>query len=45
MGKCQVFMLGLCRQTDGQMDRQYAPDLSIQGHKKQEGQDGPGLLT
>ena len=38
MGKCLVFMLSLCRQTDRRMDRratvkQYAPDLSIQGHK------------
>ena len=35
----QLFMLSLCRQTDGQMDgqtmvKQYAPDLSILGHKK-----------
>ena len=42
MGKCQVFMLSLCRQTDrrteGHTDRQtmvkqYAPYLSIRGHK------------
>ena len=38
MGKCQVFMLSLCRQTDGGTDRltrvkQYAPDLSMWGHK------------
>ena len=37
MGKCEVFMLKK-RQTDGRTDRrttvkQYAPDLSIQGHK------------
>ena len=57
MGKCQVFMLGLCKQTDGQMDNSKTifPDLSLQGHKKQdfrsdqfnrqEDQDGPILLT
>ena len=38
MGKCQIFMLSLCRQTDRQTDgwttvKQYAPDLSIWGHK------------
>ena len=40
MGKCSVFMLNLCRQTDGWMDgqtdrlttvKQYAPDLSMRG--------------
>ena len=42
MGKCLVFMLSLCRQTDGQRDgrtdrrttvKQYAADLSIRGIK------------
>ena len=29
-------MLSLCRQTDGRTTvKQYAPDLSIQGHKKE----------
>ena len=39
MGKFLVFMLSLCRRTNGQMDRrtkvkQYPADLSIRGHKK-----------
>ena len=38
MGKCKVFMLSLCRQTDQRADRRTMvnnmPDLSIQGHKK-----------
>ena len=39
MGKCQGFMLSLCRQTDRQTDRQkdngktICPDLSIRGIK------------
>ena len=44
MEKYQVFILNLCRRMGGQTDgrtedrwttvKQYAPDLSIQGHKK-----------
>ena len=46
MGKCLVFMLSLCRQMDGRtMVKQYAPDLLIRGHKKQEDHDGPISLT
>ena len=34
MGKCEVFILGLCRQTEGRTTvKQCAPDLSIRGHK------------
>ena len=33
MGKCQVFMLSLCRQMDRRPVKQYAPDLSMRGHK------------
>ena len=28
-------MLSLCRQMDGQRDKQYAPNLSIRGHKQE----------
>ena len=46
MGKCSVFMLSLCRQIDGQTDRrtkvkQYAPNLSIRGHKKKNNKNEP----
>ena len=38
MGKCSVFTLSLCRQTDRWMDGQrlnkMPPDLLIQGHEK-----------
>ena len=34
MENVKLCMLSLCRQTDGRTTvRQYAPDLSIQGHK------------
>ena len=36
MGKYLVFMLSLCRQTDGwTMAKQYALNLTMRGHKKE----------